>query len=93
MRTDPEYLEFLNPAVNKGTALAELAGSLDIPLETVMALGDGENDIAMLAVSGWPVAVANAGPLCRAAARFVTDADHEHDGVAEAVERWVLRTS
>jgi Cof subfamily protein (haloacid dehalogenase superfamily) len=90
VHTDPEYLEFLDPAVNKGTALTALARKLDISMDAVMAIGDGENDTPMLEVAGWPVAVANAAPLCRAAARLVTDADHEHDGVGEAVERWVL---
>jgi len=90
MRTDPEYLEFLQPGIDKGVGLAKLAAALDIPLGQVMAMGDGENDIPMLEVSGWPVAVANAGPLCRAVARFFTQADNDHDAVAEAIRRWVL---
>jgi hydroxymethylpyrimidine pyrophosphatase-like HAD family hydrolase len=91
MRTDPEYLEFLDPGIDKGVGLTRLAESLGIPLGQVMAIGDGENDIAMLAAAGWPVAMANAGPLCRAAGKFFTQRDNDHDGVAEAVERWVLQ--
>lgn len=90
MRTDPEYLEFLEPGIDKGVGLARLAEQLGIPIGQVMAMGDGENDIAMLEASGWPVAVANAGPLCKAVARFCTRNDNDHDAVAEAVERWVL---
>ncbi|MCY3017715.1 MAG: Cof-type HAD-IIB family hydrolase [Planctomycetota bacterium] len=90
MRTDPEYLEFLEPGIDKGVGLARLAEVLGIPMGQVMAVGDGENDIPMLAVAGWPVAVANAGPLCRAVARFFTRNDNDHDAVAEAVDRWVL---
>lgn len=90
MRTDPEYLEFLEPGTNKGLSLAKLAEALGIPLSQVLALGDGENDIPMLAAAGWSVAVANANPLCRAAARFVTRNDNDHDAVAEALRRWVL---
>jgi len=90
MRTDPEYLEFLDPGVDKGVGLAKLAEAFAIPLSQVMAIGDGENDIPMLAVSGWPVAVANAGPLCRAVGKFFTKNDNDHDAVAEAIAQWVL---
>jgi hypothetical protein len=90
LRTDPEYLEFLDPGVDKGVGLTKLAEVLGIPMGQVMAMGDGENDIPMLAVSGWPVAMVNAGPLCRAVGRFFTQSDNDHDGVAEAIERWVL---
>jgi Cof subfamily protein (haloacid dehalogenase superfamily) len=90
MRTDPEYLEFLQPGIDKGVGLAKLAAACGIPLSQVMAIGDGENDIPMLAVSGWPVAVANAGQLCRAVAKFFTQSDNDHDAVAEAIQRWVL---
>ena len=55
-----------------------------------MAIGDGENDVPMLRIAGWPVAVANAGAAARSAARAITNCDHHHDAVAEAVERWVL---
>ena len=90
LRTDPEYLEFLDPAATKGLALEFVAQHLNIERAAIMALGDGENDVPMLRYAGWPVAVANAGSAARAAARAVTLNDHEHDAVAEAVERWVL---
>jgi Cof subfamily protein (haloacid dehalogenase superfamily) len=90
MRTDPEYLEFLEPGIDKGVGLTKLAEALGIPMGQVMAMGDGENDIAMLEVAGWPVAVANASPLCKAVGRFFTQSDNNHDAVAEAIERWTL---
>jgi hypothetical protein len=90
MHTDPEYLEFLDPQVNKGTGLNKLGEVLGIPMTQAMAIGDGENDIPMLEVAGIGVAVANAGKLCKAAANAFTDADNDHDAVAEALEKWVL---
>jgi hydroxymethylpyrimidine pyrophosphatase-like HAD family hydrolase len=90
VRTDPEYLEFLEPGVDKGTGLVHLAEVLGIPISQVMALGDGENDIPLLEAAGWPVAVANAHAHVKAVARFITNNDNDHDAVAEAVERWVL---
>jgi hypothetical protein len=55
-----------------------------------MAMGDGDNDVTMLQNAGWGVAVANAGPKCRAAAKAITSSDHENEAVAEAIERWIL---
>ncbi|MFH0939078.1 MAG: Cof-type HAD-IIB family hydrolase [Planctomycetota bacterium] len=90
LRTDPEYLEFLNPTVDKGRSVVRLAENLGIRADQIMALGDGDNDITMLASVGWGVAVANAGVRCKAVAHAITEHDNDHDGVAEAVERWVL---
>jgi len=90
IRTDPEYLEFLDPRVNKGRGVIKLAEHLGIPMSQVMAVGDGENDVPMLEVAGFGIAVANACADCRRAARAFTENDNENDAVAEAVERWVL---
>lgn len=90
LRTDPEYLEFLDPAVDKGLGVRKLAEMRGFGTHEVMAMGDGENDIAMLKIAGWAVAVANAGETCKKAAQVITQNDHDHDAVAEALERWVL---
>ena len=90
IRTDPEYLEFLDPKVDKGAGVKKLAEILGFDMRSVMAMGDGENDVPMLQAAGWPVAVANANEHCRSVARAFTQNDHDHDAVAEAVERYVL---
>ncbi len=83
----PHYLEISRAGVDKGTALRRLAAALDVPPAAVLAVGDGENDLAMIRFAGHGVAVANAAPALRAAARHVTAAPYG-DGVAEAVERF-----
>jgi Cof subfamily protein (haloacid dehalogenase superfamily) len=88
--SDPEYLEFLSSDVCKGRGVARLAELRGIPLSSVMGVGDGDNDLTMVSMAGWGVAVGNAGPQCKAAARVTTARDHDNDAVAEAVERWVL---
>ena len=88
--SDPEYLEFLSPDVCKGRGVARLAELRGIPLESVMGVGDGDNDLTMIGMAGWGVAVANASPQCRAAAQVSTTCDNDNDAVAEAVERWAL---
>lgn len=53
------------------------------------AAGDGENDVEMLQLVGWPVAMANAAPKVHAVAQATT-ASHNEDGVALALEVYVL---
>jgi Cof subfamily protein (haloacid dehalogenase superfamily) len=89
-RTNPEYLEFLDPGVNKGVGLMGLAAALGLEMSQVMAVGDADNDAPMVEMAGWGVGVANAGSAVRAVADVLTEADFENDAVAEAVERWVL---
>ena len=44
----------------------------------------------MLAFAGVGVAMQNAEPPVKAAADYVTEADNNHDGVAEAIEKFIL---
>jgi hydroxymethylpyrimidine pyrophosphatase-like HAD family hydrolase len=66
-------------------------GSNDSPplLRGLMAMGDGENDREMLAMAEWGVAMGNAGQGLKQAAQAVV-ASNADDGVAEAIERFVL---
>jgi Cof subfamily protein (haloacid dehalogenase superfamily) len=77
-RTDPPYLEFSAPNVNKATALAAVAEELGVAQARVLAFGDGNNDAAMLAWAGLGVAMPHAHPAARAAAdRVGPDGDPE----------------
>ena len=69
--------------------LLALAEQLGLPASALMACGDGGNDTAMVAAAGLGVAMANAFPEVKAAARYVTASNNE-DGVARAVETFVL---
>ncbi|MDR1471970.1 MAG: Cof-type HAD-IIB family hydrolase [Synergistaceae bacterium] len=88
-RSNSEFVEMMNPAANKGRALARLASEMRVPLESVMALGDGENDIEMLRLAGIGVAMKNAREAVRDAADVTAPSNNE-DGVAWAVEKYAL---
>ncbi len=90
IKTNPEYLEFLNRDTDKGVALDALACHLGLAREEVMAMGDGDNDAPMLRAAGLGVAVANASPLTKESADLVMDLTHDECAVAKAVERYVL---
>ena len=57
-----------------------------------MAIGDNNNDIAMLRSVGWGVAMGQAPEAVKAAAKAVTASNRE-DGVALAIEHYALRYS
>jgi phosphoserine phosphatase SerB len=59
-------------AHGKAAALREWADDAGIPLERAIAVGDGANDLEMMAVAGLSVAF-NAKPLVRAAADVAID--------------------
>lgn len=86
----PYFLEVLPPGVNKGRSLEQLCGILGIDRHRVMALGDAMNDAEMLRWAGFGVAMANAIPAIKDLVQAVTDRDHDHAGVAEALQRWVF---
>lgn len=89
MKSSPLYVELIKPGVNKATAIARLAEMLEIPSEQVLAIGDSSNDVSMLASVAISVAVGNANDEARAAARYMVT-DNDHDGVAEALERFCM---
>lgn len=82
-------LEINAPDVSKGAALAAVCEMLGIPMEQTMAIGDSGNDAQMLAAAGLGVAVGNAMDEAKEAADVVVEPS-EQDGVARALERFVL---
>lgn len=82
-------IEINAAGVNKGTGLVNLGRLLGIRREEIMACGDGDNDEVMLREAGLGVAMANAEEQVKAAADYVT-LSNEEDGVAVAIEKFVL---
>jgi hydroxymethylpyrimidine pyrophosphatase-like HAD family hydrolase len=62
----------LPPGVNKATGLAAALAELELSAHNVVAVGDAENDHAFLRACGCAVAVANALPMLKETADFVT---------------------
>jgi Cof subfamily protein (haloacid dehalogenase superfamily) len=83
-------LSFMQRGCSKASGVVTVAKLLDIPLEQVMALGDNNNDKAMLQVVGWGVAMGQAPETIKAVAQAVT-ASNAEDGAAQAIERYALR--
>ena len=78
----------LPAGVTKATGLARALDELGVSPDSVVVIGDAENDHALLAYCGLSVAVANALPALRAAADLVTTGAHGR-GVEEVVNLWI----
>lgn len=81
-------LEIVHKKVTKGNILKELASSLNIKAEQVMAIGDQENDLSMLEYAGVAVAMGNAIDKVKHIADFITDSN-DHHGVAKAIQHYI----
>lgn len=88
--SNPEFIEVVNPDVNKGKTLYEFAEKLwGIMPENIMAIGDGNNDFDMINQAGVGVAMGNATDKVKAAAKFITDTVDNY-GAVKAIEKYLL---
>jgi HAD superfamily hydrolase (TIGR01484 family) len=71
--------------VDKATGLRSALDELKLPLDELVAVGDGENDIPMLEIAGCGAAVAGALDMVKSAADIVLSAD-AGEGVIELID-------
>lgn len=83
-------LEIMPKDVHKAAGLTLLCQHLGLSAQNVMAMGDEENDISMLSWAGLGVAMANGSQIAKDHAKAVTTKTNDQDGVAEAIEQYVL---
>jgi hydroxymethylpyrimidine pyrophosphatase-like HAD family hydrolase len=86
-----QFVEITGVDVSKATTLQHICTEWGIQASEVVAFGDNNNDIDMLRWAGHGVAVANATDAVRLNADEVIG-HHDHDSVAEAIERVVATT-
>lgn len=77
-------LEFVQPGISKGRAVAALANELGITADEVMTIGDSNNDLTMLAYAGVSFAMANGEATTKATAKYLAPTNDE-DGVVQVV--------
>lgn len=85
-------LEVHHTSSGKCNGLQRVAERLGVAREEVLAIGDHINDLEMLRFAGTGVAMGNALPETKAAADWITGTVEE-DGVAQAIERFVLNSA
>jgi hypothetical protein len=87
---DLTIVDVISPAASKGEAVAELARAHNIAQAEVMAVGDNHNDLPMLRYAGVGVVMANAEDELKQLG-FALTASNEEDGVAVAIEKFILQ--
>ena len=83
VKTNPEYLEFMNKCVNKGNALKALAQYYGIKRDEIIAFGDGENDLEMILYAGISVVPKNAKEKIKKYAKIVSDYSNDDAYIAK----------
>jgi hydroxymethylpyrimidine pyrophosphatase-like HAD family hydrolase len=86
------FLEITALGVDKAKAVEALASHLGASLAQVAAIGDSDNDRAMIEAVGIGIAMGNASAELRSRAAWVTGTNQEA-GVARAIERLIERPS
>ena len=84
----PQFLEVVPKGMNKGEAVKMLCKLLGVEIENAVACGDAANDLAMLKAAGIGVAMCNGTDEVKAVADYITARDNNHDGVAEAADKF-----
>jgi Cof subfamily protein (haloacid dehalogenase superfamily) len=89
---DFTLVDIVNPAASKGAGVAAAAAELSIGAEEIMAIGDNYNDLEMLLFARTGVVMANAPLTLREIPGLHPTASNIEDGVALAIERFILQT-
>jgi Cof subfamily protein (haloacid dehalogenase superfamily) len=86
LSTESENLEFMPRGINKAAALEKVAREFGVPREQVLAFGDAENDLQMLAWAGMGVAMRHGNAAAITAARMVSPPGPPETAFARAVD-------
>jgi Cof subfamily protein (haloacid dehalogenase superfamily) len=86
---DLTILDAISTTASKGASVDEIALSYGIDCADVMAVGDNHNDLTMLRRAGVGVVMANAEDELKAMG-FALTASNDDDGVAIAIEKYIL---
>lgn len=88
-RSSPYSADLLTKGQSKLKGICRLAEHFDFSLDEVMAFGDSENDLDMLANVGVGVAMGNAKEEVRHQSHYTTT-DNNRDGIAKALFHYGL---
>ncbi len=85
----PFFLEAAPSGIDKGAGIKFLAERLNIHQSEIIAIGNAENDLAMVQYAGLGVWVDNVDPELRHFGDVIVASNNNH-GVAEVVRRFIL---
>jgi hydroxymethylpyrimidine pyrophosphatase-like HAD family hydrolase len=83
-------VDIMKLGVTKGEGLRILASHLGVSLDECIAIGNNDNDISMIEVSGVGIAMKNGTELLKKTADVITTYDNQTDGVADILETYCI---
>lgn len=83
------YLDLVNSSVSKGNSVSGLARYLNSNLGNVVCFGDGINDLSMIQIAGYGIAMGNASEILKENADEVIG-DNNSDAISKVIERIIL---
>ncbi|NTW72676.1 MAG: HAD family hydrolase [Eubacteriaceae bacterium] len=83
-------LEVYSKKADKGKALQYIANRMNVNIQDTMCIGDSENDIPMFEAAALSVSMGNAPENVKNRAHFITE-HVENDGVAKAIEKFIIK--
>ena len=86
--SDPVFLEIMPQGIDKAHSLTKLLTSIGLSTDAMICCGDGYNDLAMIETAGLGVAMANAQPLVKESADYITKSNDE-DGVLHVINEFM----
>ena len=84
------FFELFGPEVSKGKAALFLSEYFHTPLQDILFIGDSYNDIEIMELVGYPVAMGNAVEEVKAKAGFITKSNNEA-GVSWAIHQLIQK--
>ena len=87
-RSDPFFLEIMPQGIDKAHSLTKLLTSIGLSTDAMICCGDGYNDMTMIETAGLGVAMANAQPLVKESADYITKSNDE-DGVLHVINEFM----
>lgn len=82
-------VEIVSAGVSKGQSLQYLCEEFGIKDSQIIAIGDNENDVSMFRLAGLAIAMENGDKIAKDQADIIT-ATNDQDGVAKAIEKYIL---
>ncbi len=89
VRSNAEQIDINLKGVSKGNAIKLIADRLNVKVEDILAVGDAGNDVSMLKVAGFSVAMGNASDDIKKMCHAVT-LDNNSDGIADLIEKYCI---
>jgi len=86
-KTQANALEIFDNSCSKALSVKFMANQLNIPVESIMAIGDSEGDKEMIQTVGYGIAMGNSDESIKKIAFDVTSSNDD-DGVANALKKY-----